>query len=224
LNYLYGYTESYELEYIPLNETEVRRSTLPGITFDELFSLDEKRYPPGSLVEFNCSPDDQYAYLRISTFDDELLKDSKINYEKFLAESFQHMETRQIGNLILDLRSNGGGTDAHGKILFSYFANQPFEYYSSLTMRKESYDFFKYTHNPGRRAPKGMLQANLEGTFDNVKHPNVGKQANSCRCCTFKPKLFLLEKKAGAVTMATARVHRLSFFYRIQELALRYRS
>jgi hypothetical protein len=179
LNYLYGYTETYELEYIPLNETGVKRSTLPGITFDELFSLDEKRYPASvsfPLTEFNISSDNQYAYLRISSFDKEQLKNKKINFEKFLAGSFESIKTGQVKNLILDLRGNGGGTDEYGKILFSYFTSQPFDYYASLKMNKESYDFFKYTNSPDRKAPKGMLKANADGGFDNVQHPNVGKQ------------------------------------------------
>lgn len=179
LNSLYGYTETYELEYIPLHETAVKRNTLPGITFDELFSLDEKRYPASvalPLAEFNISSDNQFAYLRISSFDKGALKQNKINFEKFLAASFKSIETRQVKNLILDLRGNGGGTDEYGKILFSYFTSQPFEYYASLRMNKEGYDFFKYTNSPDRKAPKGMLKANTDGGFDIVQHPNVGKQ------------------------------------------------
>ncbi len=145
LNYLYGYTETYELEYIPLHETAVKRNTLHGITFDELFNLDEKRYPSSvalPLAEFNISSDIQYAYLRISSFDKGALKQNKINFEKFLTASFKSIETRQAKNLILDLRGNGGGSDEYGKILFSYFTNQPFDYYESLRMNKESYYFF----------------------------------------------------------------------------------
>jgi hypothetical protein len=178
-NILYGYTGSYELEYIPLNTTETKKTKLPGITFDELFSEDEKRYPVSAvlpLADFNISTDNQYAYLRITSFDKEQLKNKKINLEKFLAASFKSIDDGHIKNLILDLRGNGGGTDEYGKILFSYFTNQPFDYYESLLMNKESFDFFKYTSSPDRKAPKGMLKANSEGTFDNIQHPNVGKQ------------------------------------------------
>ena len=43
-------------------------------------------------------------------------------------------------------------------------------------MNKESFDIFKYTNRPDMRTPKGMLIANDDGTFDNIQHPNVGKQ------------------------------------------------
>jgi len=179
LNYLYGYTEMYQLEYIPIDETLIKKNTLAGITFDELFEQDAKRYPGTAatpLTDFTISPDQHYAYLRISSFDKGLLKDNKINFEKFLSTSFKRIYDNGIKNLILDLRGNAGGTDEYGKILFSYFTGQPFDYYESLRMNKETFYFFKYTSNPGRKAPGGMLQANREGSFDNIQHPNVGKQ------------------------------------------------
>lgn len=193
LNYLYGYTETYQLDYIPLNETAVKKATLAGITFDELFNADKKRYPEIASIPqagFDISPDNQYAYLRINSFDKELLKDNKINFEKFLATSFKSIDDGHIKNLLLDLRGNGGGTDEYGKILFSYFISQPFDYYTSLRMNKESFDFFKYTSSPDRKAPKGMLKANSEGSFENIKHPNVGQQNPTLP--TFTGNIFVL--------------------------------
>jgi Peptidase family S41 len=175
-NIFYGYTESYLFEYIPLNENTVRTSKMQGVTFDDYYDAYQKENSSIAPAEFNISTDNEYAYLRITSFDKEQLKNKKINLEKFLAASFKSIDEAHIKNLILDLRGNGGGTDEYGKILFSYFTNQPFDYYESLRMNKESFDFFKYTSSPGRKAPKGMLKANNEGTFDNIQHPNVGKQ------------------------------------------------
>lgn len=175
---LYGYSESYEISYISPNESTVKTSKLAGLFFDKLIEIADKRYPANALplAEFNISGTDQTAYLRITSFDKERLKDSKIDFPKFVKNSFQSLENGKIKNLILDLRGNGGGTDEYGKLLFSYFINQPFDYYESLRMNKNTYNFFKYTNRPGMKAPDGMLKANGEGTFDNVQHPNIGKQ------------------------------------------------
>lgn len=176
---LYGYTESYEIQYISFNDSAIKTTKLPGITFDNLADIRQKKYaaymdaPP---AEFNISTDNQYAILTINSFDKETIEKKKIDFEKFLANSFKNIETNHINNLILDLRGNGGGTDEYGKILFSYFSNQPFDYYESLRMNKESFNFFKYTNKPDAKAPEGMLKDNQEGTFDNIQHPNVGKQ------------------------------------------------
>ncbi|MEQ1906857.1 MAG: S41 family peptidase, partial [Pirellulaceae bacterium] len=193
LNYLYGHTDSYQLEYLPANGTGMINSTLPAITFDELFRLDNERYPETAaapLAELSIAPDNQYAYLRIATFDNEQLKSRKIDFKKFLDASFRSIEASHVDNLILDLRGNGGGTDEFGKSLFSYFTDHPFDYYKSLTMNRESFDFFKYTSMPNVKAPKGMLKANSEGTFDNIQHANIGKQSPSSP--TYSGNIFVL--------------------------------
>ncbi len=193
LNYLHGYAETYQLEYLPANGTGIVQSTLPAITFDELFRLDEERYPETSaapLAELRILPENKYAYLRLATFDREQLQSRKIDFKRFLETSFKDIETKRVNNLILDLRGNGGGMDEFGKTLFSYFTNRPFDYYESLTMNKERFEFFKYTSRPDARTPKGMLKANLEGTFDNIQHPNVGKQNPSLP--TFSGNIFVL--------------------------------
>ncbi len=177
---LYGYAEQYNVEYISLNETTLKRKTLQGLTFDNLLKIAGERYP-GKIEErkpafFTMDEDNKFAYLRIKSFDKDQYKKNRMNFKKFLKASFKKLESTHAPNLIIDVRENGGGTDEYGKILFSYFVNQPFDYYQSLRMNKESFDCFKYTSRPDMKAPKGMLKANDEGTFDNVQHPNVGKQ------------------------------------------------
>lgn len=189
---LYGYAESYEVAYISPNESTVKTSKLAGLLFDKLIEIADKRYPANAfpLAEFNLSGTEQTAYLRITSFDKERLKDSRIDFPKFIRNSFQSLAENKIKNLILDLRGNGGGTDEYGKLLFSYFINQPFDYYESLRMNKNTYDFFKYTNRPGMKAPDGMLKANSEGTFDNIQHPNFGKQTPSLP--TFTGNIYVL--------------------------------
>ncbi|MBK8847115.1 MAG: hypothetical protein IPO27_11415 [Bacteroidetes bacterium] len=176
---LYGYSETYEVQYISQNETTVKTSKLQGLFFDKLNELRKERYPEIDAqkpAEFSMSEDKSSAYLRITTFDKGEFKKHKMDYEKFLKKSFEELDANHISNLIIDVRDNGGGTDEYGKILFSYFINHEFDYYKSLRMNKESFNFFQYTNRPDMKAPKGMLKANSEGTFDNIQHPNVGIQ------------------------------------------------
>jgi hypothetical protein len=177
---LYGYAEQYKVDYISLNETALKTKTLQGLPFDNLLKIADERYPAKIEEQkpayFKINEDEKYAYLKIKSFDKGQFKKNKMNFEKFLEASFKKMESTNIPNLIIDVRDNGGGTDEYGRILFSYFVNQPFDYYKSLRMNKESFDCFKYTNRPDMKAPTGMLKPNKEGTFDNVQHPNVGKQ------------------------------------------------
>jgi len=177
---LYGYSEQYKVDFISLNETTHKTKTLQGLTFDNLLKIADERYPDKIEEQkpayFKISEDKKYAYLKIKSFDKGQYKKNKMNFEKFLKATFKKMESNNVQNLIIDVRDNGGGTDEYGRILFSYFVNQPFDYYKSLRMNKESFDCFKYTSRPDMKAPTGMLKLNKEGTFDNVQHPNVGKQ------------------------------------------------
>lgn len=177
---LYGYAERYIVEYISLNETTPKTKTLQGLTFDNLLKIADNRYPFNIEEQkpafFKIGDDKKYAFLKIKSFDKGQYKKNKMNFEKFLRASFKKIDSEKIPNLIIDVRDNGGGTDEYGRILFSYFVNQPFDYYKSLRMNKESFDCFKYTTRPDMKAPAGMLKPNKEGTFDNVQHPNVGRQ------------------------------------------------
>ena len=189
---LYGYSESYQVEYLSMGEKDKKTANLQGLIFDKLLDIREARYPltKQSPTEFKLSPEEQTGYLRISSFDKEMLGKNKIDFPKFLEKSFQSLAENQTKNLILNLRGNGGGTDEYGKLLFSYFINQPFDYYESLRMNKNTYNFFKYTNRPGMKAPDGMLKANSEGTFDNIQHPNIGKQKPSLP--TFTGNIYVL--------------------------------
>ncbi|MDI1234146.1 MAG: S41 family peptidase [bacterium] len=191
--YLYGYNESYEVVYTSQNDSISKKVTLPGLLFDDLISIREKKYASTYLatpVEFKLFDDKKTAYLQIGTFDEKSLRKSKINFQKFLKTTFKTIESNHIQNIILDLRFNGGGTDELGKLLFSYFIDREFDYYASLTMNKNKYEFFKYTSRPDASAPKGMLKANQNGTFDNIQSPNAGKQKSSLP--TFKGKIYVL--------------------------------
>lgn len=189
-SYLYGYRESYEIEYIPQHETAIRKTTLQGLIFDDLLDISNKRYPAPPLVEFKLLSEIKTAYLRVASFDKTPLEENKINFSKFLKNAFQTIAANRVDNLILDLRNNGGGTDEYGKLLFSYLMDREFQYYSALRMKKESFDFFKYTNRPNARAPKGMLKANSQGSFDNIQHPNAGIQKPSAP--SFSGKLYVL--------------------------------
>ena len=191
---LYGYKEQYNVEYISLNETTPKTVLMQGLTFDNLLKIADERYPDKIEEQkpayFKISEDNTTAYMKFKSFDKGQYKKNKMDFEKFLNTSFEKMQSANTPNLIIDVRDNGGGTDEYGRILFSYFINQDFDYYKSLHMNKESFETFKYTSKPDMKAPKGMLKPNNEGTFDNVQHPNAGKQHPSSP--TYKGNIYVL--------------------------------
>ncbi|HTE01262.1 MAG TPA: S41 family peptidase [Mucilaginibacter sp.] len=177
--YLYGDTNSYTVEYISGAGTSVKKTKLAGLPFSELNAIRDKKYPQHFLsdpLEFKLEDDKKTAYLKIESFDEDVLEQKKIDFSKFLQSAFNRIDSNKIKNLIIDLRNNHGGTDEFGKLLFSYLMAHDFDYYSSLTIKTDSFGFFKYTTMRSPKVPKGMLKANAAGTFDVIRHPNVGKQ------------------------------------------------
>ncbi|MEO8068428.1 MAG: S41 family peptidase [Flavobacteriales bacterium] len=196
VRYLYmlnGYPTIFRLEYIARSASVPVVVDLAPISFDTLLRVFKERY--GELderksLEFTPLDSGRVGYLRVSSFDKSLHKDQKLDFGKFLRTTFTRLSKDSVQHLILDLRDNGGGTDEYGKLLYSYFTGSDFQYYRSLRMNKESFDFFRYTSRPDIRAPKGMLKANGEGTFDNIQHPNVGIQKHALP--TYTGRIYVL--------------------------------
>ena len=178
-HFLYGDTGSYTVEYISVGGSSVKKEKLAGLVFSELNTIRDKKYPQHFLsdpLEFRLTDDKKTAYLKIESFDGDLFEQKKIDFPNFLQSAFNRINSNKIKNLIIDLRNNHGGTDEFGKLLFSYLTDHDFDYYSSLTTSTDSFGFFKYTNMRGPKVPNGMLKANAGGTFDVIRHPNVGKQ------------------------------------------------
>jgi len=60
------------------------------------------------------------------------LSQGGFDYEAFLEESFEDLKQKQVENLILDLRGNGGGSDNYGALLVSYLAQGSFGYFDNI--------------------------------------------------------------------------------------------
>ncbi len=100
------------------------------------------------------------AILTIKTFNEDFLKKSNEDFANFLKSSFQAINQKGIKTLIIDLRSNGGGQDAFGSLLYSYLTDKPFSYYASLESVSK-----KFTSNDH---PNLAVQKPSENNFKNT--------------------------------------------------------
>lgn len=106
----------------------------------------------------------------------------------FYQDSFEEMQEKKTAALIIDLRNNGGGMDHLGKLLFSYFIEEPFDYYSDVYMYKLSYDFDRYAS--GDSIMSSLFSRGKDGKYHAVNHPNWGRQHPSRPA--FRGKVFVL--------------------------------
>ena len=77
---------------------------------------------------------DNTAYLNPGNFSGD-----ESAYRKFIDSAFSEISKRNSENLIVDLRNNGGGNNSFSDYLISYFADKPFLWNSSFTLKTSKY-------------------------------------------------------------------------------------
>jgi uncharacterized protein (TIGR03435 family) len=114
--------------------------------------------------------------LKITSFDGNAEGD--VPMSAFFERVFREAHNGNVAKLILDVRDNGGGEDELGRVLFSYFADQPFRYYRDLVVNKLSFRFFQYVPDREPLPPNvhEMVKPGADGKYHVVGHPNWGIQ------------------------------------------------
>ncbi len=113
----------------------------------------------------------------------------------FFKQSFEQIQAKAIQHLIIDLRNNEGGKDEHGRLLFSYLANESFGYYKSIsvaTIDTSVLNRLSFGDIPFHVALPDYVSAIREenGSYLYTTHANLGlHQADEI---AFKGKVYIL--------------------------------
>jgi C-terminal processing protease CtpA/Prc len=81
------------------------------------------------------------AFMSLNTFQ----KSGKLR--RFFRKSFRKSESLKIKNLVIDLRTNGGGNVTNSNLLTKYIADRPFKIADSLYTRNRSSQYSRYQQN-----------------------------------------------------------------------------
>ena len=180
INLIYGSSGSYTLTCLdPRGDTD-KNYVVKAIKPADLNAIASKRYPgvfdERPPIELNYR--DGVPVLTVRTFSARAYQSAKIGYPTFLKSAFQELEEKKADHLIIDLRDNGGGTDAYGKILFAHLIDKPFQFYNHLRANNIKFSFFQYTGIPPAQQKEfpQSFKKNEEGTYDLMFHPNLGEQ------------------------------------------------
>lgn len=79
------------------------------------------------------------GYMRLTTF-------SNGNLRRFFRQSFRLLRKENIGNLIIDLRENGGGSIAVSTRLSRYIADHPFKVADTVAAKSRRFRYGSYIH------------------------------------------------------------------------------
>lgn len=137
-------SESFNVEYYDALKRQRKRINIPSIIENEtqvFTSVDDGKKP--LRLEFLSGPNT--ALITIKTFDKGSISKADQDYKMFLEDAFQEIKEKNIQNLIIDLRYNGGGTDEYGSRLFSYLTDKPFRYFKSIETSTNKISLSRYT-------------------------------------------------------------------------------
>lgn len=127
-NIVYGAKDSYSIT-CKTPAGEIKTATLQADTIKN-FICASPFSRPDKYLRLSYRPVN-IAVLTLATFFNGFLKTTGENFRHFLDSSFNDIKDKKVTKLIIDLRSNQGGNDNNGEMLYSYLTEKPFMYYAS---------------------------------------------------------------------------------------------
>lgn len=135
----FGFTNEYLITY-RTKENKENSCSIIGKSLDSIQKEKLKRYTKAdeistSGLKFNIIDSIQTAVLNIKTFSP--LKSNR-RFKKEISNYFEDIKNRNVSNLIIDLRDNGGGNPNLVKFILQHLFDQPFEQATECRIVKKS--------------------------------------------------------------------------------------
>jgi hypothetical protein len=149
-NIVYATSSSYDIRY-KTKTGDIRSASIHSDYIKNIFCTDP--FPrPAKYLQLSYTPDN-IAVLTLKSFFDGFLERTGENFSHFLDSSFTDIRKKQIKKLLIDVRSNQGGNDGNGEMLYAYLTQKPFIYYASQETVSEKFPE-KDHPNLGLQQPK----------------------------------------------------------------------
>ena len=127
-NIIYGIKTSFDISYRSKTGV-VKKTTLQPDIVKNIFCSNP--FPrPNKYLQLSYTKSN-ISVLTLKTFFDGFLEQTHENFKLFLDSSFKDIKEKGVKKLLIDMRSNQGGNDENGEILYSYLTSRPFRYYDS---------------------------------------------------------------------------------------------
>ena len=135
-NIIYGVKDNYDIRY-KTKAGEIRTASIHADYIKNIFCSNP--FPrPKKYLQLNYISN-KTAVLTLKSFFDGFLEQTGENFSHFLDSSFTDIRKKQIKKLLIDVRSNQGGNDGNGEMLYAYLTQKPFLYYASQETVSEKF-------------------------------------------------------------------------------------
>jgi C-terminal processing protease CtpA/Prc len=154
---LYG-DSIFDIEYV-FNQEKHSIQQVAGVSYKERYVENPSQQDNIGINNqfiFNTLPDKNIGIIKFDVFDD------LDKFKVFLDSTFRVLQNENIGNLIIDLRNNGGGDSKLGDELFQYISPVPFAQFGKVVVRYSDIKKEFYRRYYGREVtnPNGIAVYN----------------------------------------------------------------
>jgi C-terminal processing protease CtpA/Prc len=181
---IYGLSKKYYVGYI--DSTGIKKTdTVSLYTFpkdslrkDSLTRIERKNLPKEKRISqyrsLQIDSSGKFAVMTLNTFSNGRLR-------SFFRKSFRKLKKENINNLVLDIRSNGGGRVGLSTLLARYLSRQPFKVGDTLVAKTRSL-------GPYTKYVKGKIINNIEMFFLSSKRKDGQYHMKQLEGKLYKPK------------------------------------
>jgi hypothetical protein len=152
-------SSTFKIDYIDSNGV-IQSSVLNGIAYKD-YTKKVRRIVEPIQQEFK---ENNMAILSLRTFFIDDFEYSKIDYKKYMDDFFKNVKKLNIDKLIIDVRSNPGGSPEVANYLFSYLTDKSYYYFEYVgTKYTKTGDWKRYSTIPQNLNdidPKKMIYFN----------------------------------------------------------------
>ena len=142
----------FDIEYFFNQKTQTAK--VNGIPLKELMKISSQQsgITPSVLFTFSTLPKKNIGVMEFNQFTD------MDKFKIFLDSTFQVLQKENIGNLIIDIRKNGGGDSRMGDELFQYISPVPFAQFGKTIVKYSDIlkEFYNTNYNREFTNPNGI--------------------------------------------------------------------
>lgn len=171
---LYGRKKYFTVEYKNYDSNIKKNVKLVSVGFNTYYQKVQKRYSvPFDKVNYkDWEAEEKYSFqvlhdsialLTVNSFSMGNKNDPEhLEYLTFLDNTFDYIKNKNIGNLIIDVRYNGGGTDPNDLVTYSYLTSRNFQENKQAWISFDKIPFIRYAYTgiPKFLRPFGVRKYN----------------------------------------------------------------
>lgn len=184
--------EVFKIEYIPDNKTKSKTLTIKGLDYEMWNNTFNSNNVSNKLLEIEFVDNSNIAILTIRKFVSQEIDALHGSFDQFMDSAFTQIQNKNIQNLIIDFRGNGGGNIGHK--LYPYLIDKTLDLGDKITSTPSTrYSFLEHTDkglyfNAVHTKLWGKYR-NEDGRYDLLGNFNRYIEPNSL---VFKGKVFIL--------------------------------